>query len=76
MNTITGETQSEPPPAFRGGILADSMGLGKTLSMISLIASDSHLWAEEASAQGVTPSYGVAFQPIRCTLIIVPPPCE
>jgi hypothetical protein len=43
-NNITQDTQDDAPPEFRGGILADHMGLGKTLSMISLIASD---YAEE-----------------------------
>src|SRR5436190_18583065 len=40
VNNITQDTQDDAPPEFRGGILADHMGLGKTLSMISLIASD------------------------------------
>jgi SWI/SNF-related matrix-associated actin-dependent regulator of chromatin subfamily A3 len=40
FNNITEESQFEPPPEFRGGILADHMGLGKSLSMIALIASD------------------------------------
>ena len=40
VNNVTGDSQLHPPPNFRGGILADAMGLGKTLSMIALIASD------------------------------------
>jgi SWI/SNF-related matrix-associated actin-dependent regulator of chromatin subfamily A3 len=40
INNVTQDTQDDAPPEFRGGILADHMGLGKTLSMISLIASD------------------------------------
>lgn len=40
INNITEDAQIDPPPQFRGGILADHMGLGKTLSMIALIASD------------------------------------
>ncbi|OCL07433.1 hypothetical protein AOQ84DRAFT_377686 [Glonium stellatum] len=41
MNNISGKTQTSKPPDFCGGILADPMGLGKSLSMISLIANDS-----------------------------------
>ncbi|OCL02270.1 hypothetical protein AOQ84DRAFT_382836 [Glonium stellatum] len=40
MNSLTEGAQTNPPPQFRGGIPADHMGLGKTLSMIALIASD------------------------------------
>ncbi|KAL2134783.1 hypothetical protein VTI74DRAFT_10857 [Chaetomium olivicolor] len=36
-NVVTTQTQSEPPPPTMGGILADMMGLGKTLSILSLI---------------------------------------
>ncbi|KAI0888831.1 SNF2 family N-terminal domain-containing protein [Annulohypoxylon maeteangense] len=38
-NVITGHSQREPPPETLGGILADMMGLGKTLSILSLVAS-------------------------------------
>lgn len=40
VNTVTEEEQSIPPPNFKGGILGDQMGLGKTLSIIALIAND------------------------------------
>ncbi|KAL2159866.1 hypothetical protein VTH06DRAFT_1999 [Thermothelomyces fergusii] len=36
-NVVTNQTQREPPPSTLGGILADMMGLGKTLSVLSLI---------------------------------------
>jgi SNF2 family DNA or RNA helicase len=36
-NVITNETLALPPPPTKGGILADMMGLGKTLSVLSLI---------------------------------------
>lgn len=39
-NALTGFFTRKPPPEFYGGILADSMGLGKSLTMISLFASD------------------------------------
>ncbi|KAH6607456.1 hypothetical protein Trco_003769 [Trichoderma cornu-damae] len=38
-NVITGESQAAAPPDTRGGILADMMGLGKTLSILSLVLS-------------------------------------
>ncbi|KAK6214450.1 Phosphatidylinositol 4-kinase LSB6 [Pestalotiopsis sp. IQ-011] len=38
-NVITGQTHARPPPETFGGILADMMGLGKTLSILSLITS-------------------------------------
>ena len=40
INTITGDEQLFKPPDFRGGILADPMGLGKSLSMISLVLAN------------------------------------
>ena len=39
-NTLTKENSDYRTVGFRGGILADSMGLGKSLSMISLFAND------------------------------------
>ena len=38
-NVITGQELRERPPPVYGGILADMMGLGKTLSILSLVAS-------------------------------------
>ncbi|KAK2067592.1 hypothetical protein P8C59_001317 [Phyllachora maydis] len=36
-NVVTDQQQHERPPPTRGGILADMMGLGKTLSVLALI---------------------------------------
>lgn len=36
-NVITGEEERQSPPQVLGGILADMMGLGKTLSILSLL---------------------------------------
>ncbi|KAL7818824.1 SNF2 family N-terminal domain-containing protein [Trichoderma aethiopicum] len=56
-NVITGESQIVPPSSTRGGILADMMGLGKTLSILSLVATTmdearqfQHLPPEQPSA--------------------------
>ncbi|KAI9659384.1 MAG: alpha-1,6-mannosyltransferase [Bathelium mastoideum] len=73
LNTISKEKQAGRPPAFQGGILADYMGLGKSLSMISLIVSD--------LLPGQTPpSMPASYKPkdpvsshLRCTLLVVPP---
>lgn len=40
VDNITHSIQNDPPPDFRGGILADQMGLGKSLSILALIAHD------------------------------------
>jgi SWI/SNF-related matrix-associated actin-dependent regulator of chromatin subfamily A3 len=37
-NMVTEMAQKTQPPDSRGGLLADQMGLGKSLTMISLIA--------------------------------------
>lgn len=58
VNVITGQTQARPPPETRGGILADMMGLGKTLSILSLIASstqEAHHWEQLAPTQPEVP---------------------
>ncbi|KAL8824558.1 MAG: hypothetical protein Q9191_004973 [Dirinaria sp. TL-2023a] len=40
VNTITGHKQLRSPAEFRGGLLIDAPGLGKSLSIIALIATD------------------------------------
>lgn len=47
-NIITNQQSHSPPAKAQGGILADMMGLGKTLSILSLVAStttDAFHWA-------------------------------
>ena len=61
LNTITGDQQPFKPPDFRGGILADAMGLGKSLSIIALIASN--------PSTSVIPLEGLC----KGTLLVVPP---
>lgn len=53
-NVITGQEQRATPPETCGGILADMMGLGKTLSILSLIAGsidESHQWEQTPVVQ-------------------------
>ncbi|KAA8573931.1 hypothetical protein EYC84_005476 [Monilinia fructicola] len=56
-NVITGDQERKNPPQVLGGILADMMGLGKTLSMLSLVATtldDSKDWAKRRPSQSDT----------------------
>ena len=39
LNTISSRRQSKPPPPFRGGLLIDAPGLGKSLSILALVAA-------------------------------------
>ncbi|KAG9234963.1 SNF2 family helicase/ATPase-like protein [Amylocarpus encephaloides] len=47
FNVITGQEEQKSPPQVLGGILADMMGLGKTLSILSLITSTMDVEAQE-----------------------------
>jgi SNF2 family DNA or RNA helicase len=49
FNVITGKYENTKPQEVLGGILADMMGLGKTLSILALVAStmdDARAWSE------------------------------
>lgn len=72
-NMVTGASQRDEPPVFRGGIIADPMGLGKTLTMISLIAAD--IDAVNSATSGSQHPTSHHDQP-GASLIIVPPPRE
>jgi len=62
--------QDTEPQDFYGGIIADPMGLGKTLTMIALIASDPVCLQDRQSPNlGDNPS-----EPVGQTLVVVPPP--
>ncbi|KAI1742970.1 SNF2 family N-terminal domain-containing protein [Xylaria scruposa] len=62
VNKVSNACQNEEPAEFRGGIIADTMGLGKTLTMISLVAAD------------IDASTGCRAYEVKTTLIIIPPP--
>ncbi len=74
FNVITGKEERAKPPEVLGGILADMMGLGKTLSVLSLVVAtleDAKEWSKQKppaqSSEGV---------PLRCnskaTLLVSP----
>ncbi|KAF6825208.1 WD domain-containing protein [Colletotrichum plurivorum] len=69
-NRVSDTHQSDEPTAFYGGIIADPMGFGKTLAMISLIASDSQYLAlyETSDLSRV-----LREESCGLTLVIVPP---
>ena len=71
MNRVSGAHQVDEPAPFYGGIIADPMGFGKTLTMIALAATDLELGkaAEPCVAESDKPQ-------VSATLIIIPPPCE
>lgn len=57
-NVITGQHESQPPSETLGGILADMMGLGKTLSILSLVASSrdqAEKWHKQSPMQPKAP---------------------
>ncbi|KAK7927958.1 SNF2 family DNA-dependent ATPase [Apiospora marii] len=54
-NVITGQVHNQPPPETFGGILADMMGLGKTLSILSLVVSTLDAAEEWSKSDPVQP---------------------
>ena len=66
VNVISGQKQIKRPDEFRGGLLTDAPGLGKSLSIIALIA-----FAREKK--------GTVFNDkasLHTTLLVVPKTCE
>ena len=64
---ITELSQKAAPPDSRGGLLADQMGLGKSLTMISLIALNTCETREPIvfTAEGY-------LKRLKSTLVVVP----
>ena len=74
---VIGDIESlEKPPVCQGGILADMMGLGKTLTVLSLCAStrrQARQWAAYAPAVFVgEPSNSKMLKNIKSTLLVAP----
>ncbi|KXJ88105.1 SNF2 family N-terminal domain-domain-containing protein [Microdochium bolleyi] len=74
LNTVSNSCQPEEPPQFYGGIVADTMGLGKTLTMISLVTTDHENDQQEDHLQGFDAGESYRRLTTSATLIIVPPP--
>ncbi|RSL55363.1 hypothetical protein CEP54_009421 [Fusarium duplospermum] len=68
LNRISSASQPEGPPQCYGGIIADPMGLGKTLTMIALAATDLNRGNTDMDTSE-------DFQlSVSTTLVVVPPP--
>jgi len=72
VNAISKAITQDPPPQLYGGIIADPMGLGKTLTMIALAATD--LLNEKSFDSHYGSKKDDLKQIVDTTLIIVPPP--
>ena len=72
-NHVTCQTSDQPPPEFQGGILADAMGLGKTLTIIALIAltsNGSNRFKNWDNSEHPRPA--CVLQSPKTTLVVVP----
>ncbi|KAF4535889.1 Transcription termination factor 2 [Lasiodiplodia theobromae] len=72
-NIISGQEARSKPAPIRGGILADMMGLGKTLSILSLVAAtmeDASAFASKMPVQ--TPGAPLIKCNSKATLLICP----
>ena len=62
INIITSRRKNQPPPPFHGGLLIDAPGLGKSLSIIALIAAHRRSRSDIGHVKGANST----------TLLIVP----
>lgn len=67
----------QPPTPCLGGILADDMGMGKTMMMLALTAYQKHFGTDESTVTSTTATSGVmkrprAYDNRRKTLIVCP----
>ena len=70
---ITGQEENTKPAQVLGGILADMMGLGKTLTILALILhsqQDAELWGNRGPM--AHPENQRLLQPCKCTLLVCP----
>lgn len=78
-NVITGQIQDKIPPETFGGILADMMGLGKTLSILSLVATtleDAEVWSRQEPIQPQAPPPKKKGEPSRQFNVPAPVPLQ
>lgn len=74
-NVITGREEHKKPPEVLGGILADMMGLGKTLSILALVVGSiekSHEWATLQPGEPEDDQQIPLVRNTKSTLLIAP----
>ncbi|KZF23424.1 hypothetical protein L228DRAFT_209965 [Xylona heveae TC161] len=74
-NVITGKEELAKPPEVLGGILADMMGLGKTLSILALLLStqdDSVAFSGESPPEPQAPEDVKLVRNSKTTLLVAP----
>ncbi|TGJ88287.1 hypothetical protein E0Z10_g413 [Xylaria hypoxylon] len=78
-NVITGQVHDRMPPETFGGILADMMGLGKTLSILSLVATTLDVaddWSKREPIQPQAPQSKKKGESSRQFNVPAPPPLQ
>ncbi|PFH57629.1 hypothetical protein XA68_14768 [Ophiocordyceps unilateralis] len=73
LNRVSNADQLEEPRQFYGGIIADPMGFGKTLTMIALVGSDSESLNVNTTFLDMM-DVDEDDPDVATTLIVVPPP--
>ncbi|OAR04576.1 hypothetical protein LLEC1_02187 [Akanthomyces lecanii] len=71
INAVSESGSKEQPPAFYGGVIADPMGLGKTLTMLALAATD---LTKPVDCNELTDRPCSNSRSVSATLIVVPLP--
>lgn len=71
-HVLTDQVVFEKPDDIQGGILADVMGLGKTLSILALIAETREAARRFHREEGAEDEEGVQLKNVKTTLIICP----
>ncbi|OAA72939.1 SNF2-related protein [Akanthomyces lecanii RCEF 1005] len=71
INAVSESGSKEQPPAFHGGVIADPMGLGKTLTMIALAATD---LTKSIDSREMKDVHSSDSRSVSATLIVMPPP--
>ncbi|QDS72300.1 hypothetical protein FKW77_007338 [Venturia effusa] len=71
-NVISGHEASHRPPPIRGGILADMMGLGKTLSILAMLVSSLDEAAKFATFSPPRTAQRPLLRNSKATLLVCP----